>query len=200
MTARAESRGLFWGLVGVAAFSLTLPATRAAVAYLDPWFVALGRALVASVIAAIALALARSRTPNGGEWRLLVASALGVVFGFPLFTTWAMKYAPASHGAVVLAILPLATAAAGALVARERPSRGFWIAGVLGSAVVVGFALHEGGGGVHAADLALLAAVASAALGYALGARAAATLGGWQAISWSLVTGTTGSRLAASRG
>lgn len=181
------ARGLLWGLVGVAAFSLTLPATRAAVASLDPFFVALGRALVAGLLAAGVLAITRSRVPTRAEWRLLVPSALGVVFGFPLFTTWAMTSVPATHGAVVLAILPLATGAAAAIVARERPSAGFWAVGIAGSALVVAFALREGGGGLHAADLALLAAVASAACGYALGARAAATLGGWQSISWSLV-------------
>jgi drug/metabolite transporter (DMT)-like permease len=182
-----EARGLAWGLVGVAAFSLTLPATRAAVETLDPFFVALGRALVAGALAAAVLALTRSRKPTPAEWRLLAPSALGVVFGFPLFTTWAMKHVPASHGAVVLAILPLATGAAGALVARERPSAGFWITGLAGTLVVIAFALREGGGGLHAADFALMAAVASAAFGYALGARASATLGSWQAISWSLV-------------
>jgi drug/metabolite transporter (DMT)-like permease len=182
-----QARGLIWGFAGVAAFSLTLPATRAAVAALDPFFVALGRALVAGLLAAAVLAATRSRRPTPAEWRLLIPSAAGVVFGFPLFTTWAMRYVPAAHGAVVLAILPLATAAAGAVVAHERPSRGFWMVSVLGSAVVVAFALREGGGALHGADLALLAAVGLAAIGYAWGAHAAATLGGWQAISWSLV-------------
>ena len=181
------SGGLFWGFVGVTAFSLTLPATRAAVAFLDPFFVALGRGLGAALLAAIVLAAARTRLPTRAEWRLLVPSAAGVVFGFPLFTTWAMKHAPAAHGAVVLAILPLATAAAGAIVADERPSRGFWLAALAGSAAVAAFALREGAGSLHAADLALLAAVLCAAFGYALGARAAATLGSWQSISWSLV-------------
>jgi drug/metabolite transporter (DMT)-like permease len=183
----SQARGFLWGFVGVAAFSLTLPATRAAVAALDPFFVALGRALVAALLAAAVLAITRSRRPTAAEWRLLLPSALGVVFGFPLFTTWAMRYVPAAHGAVVLAILPLATAAAGAIVAHERPSAGFWMVSTLGSAVVVAFALREGGGAVHAADLALLGAVMLAAMGYAWGAHAAATLGGWQAISWSLV-------------
>lgn len=187
MSASAEARGLAWGFLGVALFSLTLPATRAAVRDLDPVFVALGRALLAGGLAALVLAIARPRRPTPAEWRLLALSAAGVVFGFPLFTTWAMRHVPAAHGAVVLAVLPLATAAAGALVAGERPGAGFWSVGLLGSAAVIAFALREGGGTVGPADLALLAAVASAALGYALGARAAATLGGWQAISWSLV-------------
>lgn len=182
-----EAKGLAWGFAGVALFSLTLPATRAAVAHLDPVFVALGRALLAAACAATVLAVTRTRRPSPAEWRLLALSAAGVVFGFPLFTTWAMRHVPASHGAVVLAVLPLATAAAGAIVARERPSAGFWAVGIAGSLVVLAFALREGGGGIAPADLALLAAVLSAALGYALGARAAATLGGWQAISWSLV-------------
>ncbi len=187
MSGGEEAKGLAWGFAGVALFSLTLPATRAAVAHLDPVFVALGRALLAAACAVAVLAITRTRRPTPAEWRLLALSAAGVVFGFPLFTTWAMRHVPASHGAVVLAVLPLATAAAGAIVARERPSPGFWIVGVAGSLVVLAFALREGGGGVAAADLALLAAVVSAALGYALGARAAATMGGWQAISWSLV-------------
>jgi drug/metabolite transporter (DMT)-like permease len=183
----AETRGLAWGFAGVALFSLTLPATRAAVAHLDPVFVALGRALLAAALAGLVIAFARPRRPTRDEWRLLAGSAAGVVFGFPLFTTWAMRHVPASHGAVVLAVLPLATAAAGAVVARERPSAGFWAVGIAGSLVVVAFALREGGGGLAPADLALLAAVLSAAFGYALGARAAASLGGWQAISWSLL-------------
>ncbi len=183
----AEARGLFWGFIGVAAFSLTLPATRVAVLALDPFFIAFGRGLLAAVLAAGVLAATRPRRPTRAEWKLLAPSALGVVFGFPLLMTWAMKYTPASHGAVVLAILPLATAAAGALVARERPSAAFWVVGVAGSTAVIAFALREGGGALHPADLALLAAVAAAAFGYALGARAAATLGSWSAISWSLL-------------
>lgn len=183
----AEARGLFWGFIGVAAFSLTLPATRVAVLALDPFFVALGRGLLAALLAAAVLAATRPRFPARAEWKLLAPSALGVVFGFPLFMTWAMKYAPASHGAVVLAILPLATAAAGAVVAHERPSAGFWAVGIAGSAAVIAFALREGAGALHPADFALLAAVFSAAFGYALGARAAATLGSGPAISWSLV-------------
>ena len=46
-----ETRGMWLGLAGVAIFSLTLPFTRMAVAELDPVFVALGRALVAAILA-----------------------------------------------------------------------------------------------------------------------------------------------------
>jgi drug/metabolite transporter (DMT)-like permease len=103
--------------------------------------------------------------------------------------TIAMQYAPASHAAVVLAVLPLLTAMAGVLVARERPSLGFWACGIAGTLVVMAYALFSGGGTgeLHWADLLLAGAALSASTGYALGGEMAHRVGGWEAISWSLV-------------
>ena len=50
-----ESKGMILGFLGVAAFGLTLPATRFIVPYFDPIFIGLGRAVIASVVAAIIL-------------------------------------------------------------------------------------------------------------------------------------------------
>jgi drug/metabolite transporter (DMT)-like permease len=125
--------------------------------------------------------------PTAAQWKSLAITALGVVIGFPVFSSLAMRFVPASHGAIVLGILPLATAMFGALRFGERPSTGFWLAAVAGSAVVVGFALQQGGGGLQLADLALFAAVLAAAMGYAEGGRLAQSMGGQQVISWALV-------------
>ena len=57
----------------------------------------------------------------------------------------AMQHVPASHGGVVLGIIPLATAAAAALVAHERPSLGFWLASAAGAAIVVVFMVRQSG-------------------------------------------------------
>jgi len=184
---RDRRQGLLFGLVGVASFSLTLPATRAAVAGLDPVFVGLGRAVVAAVLAAVALLATRTPWPGRAHLPGLAVVAAGVVVGFPLFSAWAMRRVPATHGAIVVGLLPLATAVAAAWLAHERPSRAFWLCALAGSAVVVGFALWQGGGAFHLADLLLVAAVVSAAIGYAEGGRLARTLGGWQVISWALV-------------
>ena len=173
--------------VGVVAFSLTLPATRAAVAHLDPVFVGLGRAVVAAVLAATALAATRSPWPTTAQMRDLALVALGVVVGFPLLSALAMRQVPASHGAVLTGLLPLATAAAAAWLAHERPGARFWIWAVFGSIVVAAYALWRGGGAPHVADLLLVGAVASAGVGYAKGATLARALGGWQVISWALV-------------
>ena len=46
-----DTKGLWFGLIGVILFGLTLPMTRIAVADLDPVFIALGRSLVAGSLA-----------------------------------------------------------------------------------------------------------------------------------------------------
>ncbi|HTN67670.1 MAG TPA: DMT family transporter [Burkholderiaceae bacterium] len=189
-TMTQESKGMWLGVVGVAIFSLTLPFTRMAVAELNPIFVALGRAVVAGFGSGALLWYLGAARPNGAQWRPLAIVSLGVVVGFPVFSSVAMVYVPASHGAIVIGILPLATALFGALRFGERPSPGFWIAAVAGSAIVIAFALsdHSGaGGGFHFADLALFAAVVAAAMGYAEGARLSQTMGGQQVICWALL-------------
>lgn len=182
-----RTRGLWLGVLAVVAFSGTLPATRLAVAYLDPVFVGLGRALVAAVLAVIVLSATRTPVPPRALWPRLGVVALGVVAGWPVLSAFAMRHVPAAHGAVVAGLLPLATAVAGAWLAHERPRRKFWASAVFGSAVVVAFALWEGGGALQPADLLLAGAVAAAAIGYAEGARLSRILGGWQVICWVLI-------------
>jgi drug/metabolite transporter (DMT)-like permease len=184
---RDENLGYLLGVIAVIAFALTLPATRLAVQALEPVFVGLGRAVGAAVLAGVYLLLRGQRLPSREESKGLVVVAAGVVIGFPLFTAWAMRYVDASHGGVVLGILPLATAAAGALFSRERPSARFWLCALVGTTLVVGYALTESSGTLHWADLALFGAIISAGIGYAEGARLSKTLGGFQVISWALV-------------
>ena len=183
----AETLGLLYGFVGVFSFSLTLPATRAAVADLDPVLVGLGRGVFAAILAVIALWMTHQSRPSRQQLQGLVVVAVGVVLGFPLLSAWAMQRLPAAHGAVVLGLLPLATAIAGVLRAGDRPSLGFWIASAIGSATVVSFGIWSGAGTLHIADLALLGAVIAAAFGYAEGGRLAQKLGSWQVICWALV-------------
>ncbi|MFB9796481.1 DMT family transporter [Arthrobacter citreus] len=183
--------GLGWGLLGVAAFSLTLPVTRIAVqdGGLSPLFIGSARAVIAALLAAAALALTRQHFPQRRQWARLALVAGGVVLGFPLLTSFALTTAPASHGAVVIGLLPAATAVAAVLRGHERPPLFFWImAGAGAAAVVVFAALHGGGlGGLHWSDLLLFGAVAVAAVGYAEGGLLARELGAWQTVSWALV-------------
>jgi drug/metabolite transporter (DMT)-like permease len=179
--------GLLLGALGVLAFSFTMPATRLAVADLDPWLIAFGRAVVAGGLSALVLIATRAPRPTPAQWRSLALVAIGVVVGFPLFTSLALHDLPASHGAVVVGILPASTAVAAVLLAGERPTRAFWLAGTAGLVAVLAFALTRGGGDLHAGDLELLAAVILCALGYAVGGRLSRELGGARTICWALV-------------
>jgi drug/metabolite transporter (DMT)-like permease len=188
--AAPQRSGLLLGLLGVGAFALTLPATRLALAEMPVWTVGFGRGALAGLAAGLVLLALRAPLPRRRDLPALALTSLGVVFGFPLLTTWAMQSVPAAHGGVVIGILPLATALAAALVAGERPSLGFWASALVGSVVVVAFALYDapgGTGGLSTGDLALLAAVVAAGLGYAQGARLARHLPGWAVIGWALV-------------
>jgi drug/metabolite transporter (DMT)-like permease len=183
-----ELLGFLLGFVGVAVFAGTLPFTRLAVAGLDPFFVSAGRAALSGLLAGLTLLLLRRRLPDRRTLAELALIALCLVGGFPVFTALAMQSVPASHGGVVLGILPLATALASVVLAGERPRPAFWLAAVAGCALVVGFAVAEGEGGLALGDLHLGLAVVSSAVGYVLSGRIArAGLAGWEVISWVLV-------------
>ena len=185
-----ETLGLLYGFAGVCIFGLTLPLTRIAVRELDPLFVSLGRAVLAGLISAVLLWCSGQPMPTRRQFGKLAIVAAGVVFGFPVLSTIAMRTAPAGHAAIVLALLPLATAAASVLFAGERPSLGFWLCGLSGSAAVLVFAAMEGAfssAGLAAADVLLAAAIIAAAIGYAQGGALSRDLGGWQVICWALV-------------
>lgn len=184
---KTETKGMLLGIIGVSAFGLTLPATRVIIPHLDPIFIGLGRAVLAAIFAAIFLLWFRQKVPTKNQVYQLAIVALGVVVGFPIFSSWAMQYVPASHGGVVLGILPLATAIVGVLIGNERPSFSFWLVSIIGSGLVVLYTLLQGSGGFQTADIALLGAIISAAVGYAVGARLSKDMGGWQVICWALV-------------
>lgn len=182
-----KTKGMIYGFLGMAGFSVTLPATRVAVAYLNPIVVGLGRALVAAAFAAVLLVMTRQRLPGREQLKGLVIVALGVIVGFPLLSTLAMRELPASHAAIIAGILPLMTAIAAVFRASERPSPGFWVVSVIGGAVVIAFAFVSGAGSLQTADILLFGSIVVCGLGYAEGGRLARDLGGWQVIAWALV-------------
>jgi drug/metabolite transporter (DMT)-like permease len=184
---RVQARAVWWGALGVLGFSFSLPATRLAVADLDPVVVGLGRAVVAACLAAALLAARREPLPARADWPRLAIVAVGVVVGFPIFTSLALRHLSSAHASVIVGVLPAATAAMAVVRGGERPSRAFWLAAVAGLAAALGFAATQGASGLAAADVYVLIAVALCALGYAEGGALSRRLGGWQVICWALV-------------
>jgi drug/metabolite transporter (DMT)-like permease len=173
----------------VASFSFTVPFTRVAVGGLSPLLIGSGRAVIAALLAVAALALTKQHLPTGVQWARLAVVAGGIVVGFPLLTSYALTTAPASHGAVVIALLPAATAVTAVIRGKERPLLSFWVTAAVGALAAVGFASLQGGGfgQLHSSDLLLFGAVVAAAVGYAEGGLLSRELGSWQTVSWALV-------------
>src|SRR5438034_3585982 len=107
------NKGLWLGLLGIVIFSVTLPMTRLATGTPDApqmsgVFIALGRAVVAAVLSAAFLVATRAPTPRREDWLPLAITSAGVVFGFPLLTSIAMRHVEAVHASVIVGLLPLA--------------------------------------------------------------------------------------------
>ena len=180
--------GLALAVAGAFLFGATLPATWLAVAFFDPLFVSAARAVVAGCLGlAVLLALQRP-WPSRKIFVELFAAGLCTIVGYPILIAFALTTVPASHSGVVLGIVPLATMAAAALLLRERPSLGFWLASAAGSLIVVAFVVrHNEGVTISPGDLFLIGAVIAGALGYTFSGQLSAKMPGWEVISWQVV-------------
>ena len=174
--------------IGVLCFSFSFPATVWALSGFGPWALTGLRGVLAAALAAAGLIACRVPVPARADWPGLAVVAGGCVAGFPLLTALALQTSSAAHSAVVIGLLPLATAVAAALrpgAARLAPA--FWWAALAGAVVVAGFTLQQDSGRPSTADLYLFAALLVCAAGYAEGGRLARRIPGWQVIAWSLV-------------
>jgi drug/metabolite transporter (DMT)-like permease len=182
-----EHLGLLLGFVGMAIFGGTLPATRIAVSAIDPLALTALRTAIAGICSLALLIVLRRPLPPRRLWLQLAIAMLCVSILFPFLMALAVQTVDASHGGVVLGILPIATALVAVVITHERPKPLFWIASVAGAALVVAFAMRQGGGTLSAGDLLLFGAVAASAVGYAFSGRLTAGMPGWEVISWVLV-------------
>ena len=183
-----EASPVLLGLLGVLAFSITFPATTLAEESFSPVVVGVGRSVLGAAVALAVLAAKRERLlpprERIGSFLILVAT-VGV--GFGLLSALALRHVSSVHGAVLTGLIPAATAGVAVLRAGERPRRAYWLALVLGLAVVVGFAITEGGGRLRSPDVLLLAAIMVGGIGYAEGGTLAREYGGWRVICWGLI-------------
>jgi drug/metabolite transporter (DMT)-like permease len=186
-TVNNAASGWINGFIGVLIFSGSLPATRLAVLEFDPVFLTVIRATIAGLVALCMLLLFKEQRPARHQLLSVLIVATGVVVGFPLLTALALQHVTSAHSIVFLGLLPLATAVFGVLRGGERPRPAFWCFSVLGSLMVVGFAISQGLSASAAGDMLMLLAILVCGLGYAEGAKLSRTLGGWQVISWALV-------------
>jgi hypothetical protein len=128
--------GLLLGFVGMAIFGGTLPATRIAVSAIDPIALTALRTAIAGLCSLALLLVLRRPLPPRRLWFQLGIAMLCVSVLFPFLMALAVQTVDASHGGVVLGILPIATALVAVLITHERPQPLFWIASMAGATLV----------------------------------------------------------------
>ena len=184
---KKETTGMLIGLVGVIIFGLTLPTSKLAVEVFHPAFVSFGRALIAGLAGLAYILINKAPIPSFSNIKKMLFIVFGIVVGFPYLMTLAMAKGSSSHGGIILGFMPLLTTIVGVIKFKERPSKGFWFASILGTSFVLIYALIQGSGSLSYMDFLLLSATIFSAIGYAEGAELSREISPKLVISWAVV-------------
>ncbi len=185
-----------WAVAGALAAILlwagTPVATRIGALAGDGLTIGLWRTLLA---AAVALVLLRTSAapPPGASRGLLLAAGLSNFAVFPLLFSLGIAHSSATHGALLLALLPVFTSLFAFLFDGERPGRRWAfgsLAALIGTPLVIlgreGEALAEG---ALLGDSLLLASVVAVSFGYVTSAKAARGWSSWAVTLRGLIIG-----------
>ncbi len=163
-------------LAAVALWGASSVATKFAITGLPPLAVAMLRTVLAGAVAlplAIALRLPPPRRTTD-RWSIALLAVAGFL-AFPVLFSLGLNLTSAVHGAMILAMLPVATGAFALMWDRRRPSRA-WLSGcaiaVVGEAVLVLGRERAGGATAGVAgDALVLLSILFGALGNVTGGR-----------------------------
>ena len=188
-----DSNAINWhtwlaALLAVSLFAFTVPMTTAALDGYSVVSIGAGRGLLGGAIAILVIQFSGWRLPNASTLLWIALASPGLVFGFPFLITWTLTQASSADIGVVLATLPLLTAILSSLINRQSLSVVFWFWAVGGMLLTMVYFTGQSDWAQSSGDAMvqwlLLAALLSAAWGYAAGAKAAQQLGGWQTVCW----------------
>jgi drug/metabolite transporter (DMT)-like permease len=180
-------RGMLYGFMGIACFSLTPPLSKIALNGFSPYFLTAGRVAVAGLLAALILYMRGEAWPERTHWKKLVLVSLGVSVGFPLCLSMALMNTESAHAGIVLAILPLLTSVLGAWMHKEKHVLAYWFVAISGCITVLAYTFWKSGITLAAADAWLLGAALSASIAYNVGGSLSKKIGGINTICWALV-------------
>ena len=103
---------------------------------------------------------------------------------YPIFTTLGLLHAPAAHAVIIIGFMPSLTAICGAIRGGERPAPLFWLSCAAGAGSVALFAICKDAGHLQIDDIFFALAAIIGSYGYAEGAIAAKSIGGWRVVFW----------------
>ncbi len=176
--------GVLNALIAVMIFSLTVPMTKIALVAFPPEVIALLRTAIAGTCSLTLILAFGWRMPSFRELKGLIVGGAGVALVFPYYLCMALEHWSATNMGVILAAVPLVTAAIATWMYKEKHPLFFWVSALAGTAVLMHFTWQNAIGAVHYSVIVMLLA---ASVGYAAGGSVAKTLGGWQTICWMTV-------------
>ncbi|MEN9687171.1 MAG: hypothetical protein RL381_183 [Actinomycetota bacterium] len=186
---KVQRNGLLYAFLGIFAFSLSLPFTKLALKSFDPFFTAFARPVIAAFLAIPLMLIAKVPGLPRHLWRPTAFTALGAVFGWPILIALALQRTTSAHVSVIAAVMPLVTAIIAVIKHKKHPGTSFWIASLLGTALLVFFTITRGGNSDAdlTTDLLIIGAVIASSYCYVEGASLTSHMPGWQVISWVVV-------------
>lgn len=189
---RRHRIGLAYAFLGVFLFSISIPATKLAVSGFHPLVTAMARPSVAAAVAIPLLLINRIPLPPRHLWRQFAFTTAGAVFGWPILIALALARSSSAHVSVIAAFMPLMTALIAVMRGHEKVPKQFWVAAVVGTAALTGFAMSRSASGELdlVADLLVVGAVIASSWCYVEGAGLTREMPGWQVISWVVVLAT----------
>ena len=172
-------------------------ANKVAVATIDPATAGLLRSMLAGIAAAV---LARAmRLPFPAEARqrwLLLASGVTSFVVWPLLFSLGIALTTASHAALIVAMIPVATGLIAGAFERRWPHGAWWAGVTIAFAGIVLLILVRDGSGLAVdrvgvlGDLVILAGIGFCGLGYVAGAKLSPHIGTWATTFWGLAIST----------
>jgi drug/metabolite transporter (DMT)-like permease len=167
--------------------------TKVAVDRFDPLLVGVMRSVIGGAAAAAFLPMPRLGRPQGRlGWGLLLVSAVGGFIMLPLAYSFGQRLTSASHGALILASLPIQAGLIAAIVDRRWPHRRWWLGSAVafvGEAVLIGSRIGLGDSASAEGDLLILFGALGSAIGYVSGARLAFAIGTRAVTLWGNALG-----------
>ena len=189
MLNKLQQRGLIFAILGVTAFSLTLPFTKIALESFNSYFTAFTRPIIASFIAIPLMIIFKVPSLPRFLLRPMIFTTIGAVFGWPILIAMALDRTTSAHVSVIAAVMPLVTAIIAVIKTNRKTGISFWIASLIGTILLIIFSISRNGFSTSDlyTDLLILLAVFASSYCYVEGAGLTNYMPGWQVISWVVI-------------
>lgn len=188
----SKLRGYVYAAIAVLGFGTTFIGIALGTTGFSPTIIAIGRIIPAGIGAIIALKIGKQPLlPPRDLWSRIWLVAGGLVFGYPILSTLAMRTVPVSDAGVLIALSPVAGVVAAILIFKTKmPPTRYWIGALGGTFFGMLFSISRSnglGGGEFWGYIIMVIAVILGAIGNTSAGALTARYKAFYVISWAIV-------------